>query len=350
MEEFKQVMSSQNDAHSTIRLSFKSVFVYFVWLALISVFGASNATANPLPVEWKKALVAIELPTPIAQRMAGAPPYMAIGTGFFVTPDSHPPLRGVLFTADHVFSKACEASDFVYLRHESSPKTPGGEPIRYRLHICDRRIASPTQPAGPSQSNLNVMVSHAWIKHPRLDLAAVLCPPSPEMPTDIVSFAINEIATSDDLKKWGIGEADETYTVSFHPNVVQASPSSAIVRHGTISEFNADPDTFLIDSLVFPGDSGSPVVLRPVGVHFMNGSWNWGQVNPPLLLGVVVEYLPYVDVAISAQTSHPRITFEENSGLVKVIRSQYVLELLDLIKPTIGPAQTTPSTTQRAPR
>jgi len=228
---------------------------------------AAELAASPLPVEWKKALVAIELPTPVAQRLAGAPPFTAIGTGFFVAPDSQAPFRALLFTADHVLSKACDTSESVYLRHESSPRTPNGEPQRYRLPICERRVVPPSDGTRPT-----IAVVHYWTKHPRTDLAVIpTLPRTPESPSEIVSFSRSEIATSEVLKHWSVGEADETYTISFHPNVVQTSPSSAIIRHGIIAEFSSDPDTFLIDSLAFPGDSGSPVVLRPVGIHFMNG-------------------------------------------------------------------------------
>lgn len=37
------------------------------------------------------------------------------------------------------------------------------------------------------------------------------------------------------------------------------------------------------------------------------------------LLGMVRDYVPYTDVAISPQTGHARVTFEENSGLADII-------------------------------
>ncbi len=72
-----------------------------------------------------------------------------------------------------------------------------------------------------------------------------------------------------------------------------------------------------MDSLVFPGNSGSPVVLKPVAVHLMDNRFTIGQVNPALLLGVVFEYVTYSEVAVSTQTGRPRVSFEENSGLAK---------------------------------
>ena len=45
--------------------------------------------------------------------------------------------------------------------------------------------------------------------------------------------------------------------------------------------------------------------------------------------GVVQEYLPFVDVAVSQQTGRIRATFEENSGLSPVIPIDRVEETID---------------------
>jgi hypothetical protein len=54
-------------------------------------------------------------------------------------------------------------------------------------------------------------------------------------------------------------------------------------------------DAFLIDALVFPGNSGGPVVLRPEIVS-INGT---PPQNRSYLIGMVVSYQPYIDVAVS---------------------------------------------------
>jgi hypothetical protein len=71
----------------------------------------------------------------------------------------------------------------------------------------------------------------------------------------------------------------------------------------------------LIDALVFPGNSGGPVITRPE-LTSIEGT---KRQNNAYLLGVVRAYVPYQDVAISQQTGRPRIAFEENSGLAEVI-------------------------------
>jgi hypothetical protein len=41
-----------------------------------------------------------------------------------------------------------------------------------------------------------------------------------------------------------------------------------------------------------------------------------------------LSYIPYEDIAYSLQTKRPRIVFEENSGLTKVLPADNILKLL----------------------
>ena len=52
--------------------------------------------------------------------------------------------------------------------------------------------------------------------------------------------------------------------------------------------------------------------------------------NSSRLIGVISRYLPYEDVAISAQTRKPRIIFQENSGLATVVPVDVIQETVDL--------------------
>ena len=103
------------------------------------------------------------------------------------------------------------------------------------------------------------------------------------------------------------------------PNALAGGPrSTVIVRRGIIANMSrAEAGTsksFLIDGSVFPGNSGGPVVTRPMasgiaGTKIPDRAW---------LIGIVASYVPYEDVAISQQTGQPRIVFSENSGLTNV--------------------------------
>lgn len=117
----------------------------------------------------------------------------------------------------------------------------------------------------------------------------------------------------------GLSEGDDVYVLGFPMGLVeQGQRNFVIVRDGTVARIQdclvGDRPTFLIDAMVFPGNSGGPVVNRPSsgavqGTRAQTASY---------LIGMVEGYIPYEDYAISAQTRRPRVIFEENSGLAEV--------------------------------
>jgi hypothetical protein len=46
-------------------------------------------------------------------------------------------------------------------------------------------------------------------------------------------------------------------------------------------------------------------------------------------VGIIGEYLPYQEVAISIQTGRPRVVFEENTGLSKVWSVTFIKEIIE---------------------
>jgi len=292
-----------------------------VLTALLFVTGSSLlSSASSLPSEWRKALVSIEVLAPPQLQTPGASRYQAVGTGFFVTPDTSSPFREVMVTAAHVFQGVCEAgTTLVYLRVEESPSVPDSQVQRYELTICDRVVAGN-----------NVIFRPRWLQHPTADLAAILPQSSPAVHfPDVRPFPVDFIAKAEDWKKWGVGEGEDVLALMFYPNAAPDRPSSPIVRQGVIAEAEEHADTLLLSLTVFPGNSGAPVVLRPSAIHFSaDKGAEIGLVNPPLLLGVVIEYVPYYEPAVSPQTKHLRVMFEENSGLTRIVRSERISDLL----------------------
>lgn len=117
-----------------------------------------------------------------------------------------------------------------------------------------------------------------------------------------------------------LSELGDIFFISYQPGIQIRNRISPIIRAGTISVMN-DDNTFYIDAAAFPGNSGSPVFLRPSlsydekVVHTMGGGY---------FAGVIGEYLTYKEVAISTQTRRPRIAFEENTGLSKVWSTNFI--------------------------
>jgi hypothetical protein len=145
--------------------------------------------------------------------------------------------------------------------------------------------------------------------------------------SDLHARRIAELATL------GVSEGDGIFLLGFPMGIVGRSRNEVIVRGGCVARIHdtvdGDSATFLVDANVFPGNSGGPVILRPEATSIE------GTKTTPAayLIGVVCSYLPYRDVAVSRQTGHTRVVFEENSGLVEVLP-------IDRVDEAIGPHAT----------
>jgi hypothetical protein len=127
----------------------------------------------------------------------------------------------------------------------------------------------------------------------------------------------------------GVSEGDGVFALGFPMGIVGEQRNYVIVRQGAIARIsNAFVDVkndILVDITIFPGNSGGPVVTRPE-VTSIAGTKSLGRAA---LLGVVSGYVPYEDVAVSAQTGQRRIVFQENSGLATVVSMDHVIRIVD---------------------
>lgn len=130
------------------------------------------------------------------------------------------------------------------------------------------------------------------------------------------------------LKDLGVTEGDSAYILGYPMGLVGAKRQTVLVRGGVIANIrdvlNRASNEFLVDTQVFPGNSGGPVILKPDGFA-IKGTKAQTQ---SFLIGVVRGYVPYEDVAVSVQTGRPRIVFSENSGLAAVHPIDYVQTLM----------------------
>lgn len=164
-----------------------------------------------------------------------------------------------------------------------------------------------------------------WIPHPNeeVDLAVLPIPLSPE--TDHVKVVPQELFQQPDK----IYELYDVFFLSYQPGVGHTDHIEPIVRRATVSLINSD-GTLLVDGNAFPGNSGSPVFLTPSAIRFDGGGISLG--GDPLggrFIGIIGAYIPYQEIAISAQTGRPRVMFEENTGLSVVSSVSLVKELVE---------------------
>lgn len=125
-----------------------------------------------------------------------------------------------------------------------------------------------------------------------------------------------------------VSEGDRVYVLGFPMSLVGTQQQYVISRQGCIARIrdyiNGHALDFLVDSPVFPGNSGGPVIIAPESLS-IDGTKPKLNAN---LIGVVKAYISYQDNAISQQTGQIRVSFQENSGLSNV-------EPVDHIKETI---------------
>jgi len=138
------------------------------------------------------------------------------------------------------------------------------------------------------------------------------------------------VASMEQAKSVGITEGDGVYVFGYPMGLIGGDRNYVISRHGTIARIRDAMDNvgkeFLIDSLIFPGNSGGPVVTKPEAFSIKG--------TPPVkrsyLIGVIRAYLPYKEIAYSLQTEkpEPRAVFMENTGLAAVIPIDYVMDIV----------------------
>ncbi|HXH51144.1 MAG TPA: trypsin-like peptidase domain-containing protein [Terriglobia bacterium] len=176
-----------------------------------------------------------------------------------------------------------------------------------------------------------------WFFHPneRTDIAAIRLNAQFLKEQGLMDvFFPNDVLAADKqkLKTIGVSAGDGVFVLGFPMNLAGIQRNYVIVRQGCIARITdmlqgVSPD-FLLDTFIFPGNSGSPVILRP---ELTSITGTPAQANA-YLIGIVSEYQTYTDLAISAQTRRPRITFEENSGLAVVLPVDFINEAIRLWK------------------
>jgi len=125
-----------------------------------------------------------------------------------------------------------------------------------------------------------------------------------------------------------ISEGDGVFVLGFPLGVVGKERNYTIVRQGTIARIQdwleGNSREILIDALVFPGNSGGPVFIKPELAGIEGTKAN----KTSYLLGMVSKYLLYEDIAVSPQTGLPRVVFQENSGLAVVVPIDVIQETI----------------------
>jgi S1-C subfamily serine protease len=289
----------------------------------------------------------------------GQPPqdrWTTTGTGFFygavINPNEEPnSYRTFLVTAKHVVQSHIDKTLDIRVRVNSSDVN---KPVR------DFNL--PRVVGGPSN----------WFFHPntKIDVAIIRINWDflKENSIEPSFFTDNRTASNRaTLVDRQVAAGDAIFVLGFPMGLTGEQRNYVVVRLGCIARISEMLDgatsDFLIDAFVYPGNSGGPVILRPEIIAIEKTK----SQPTATLIGLVSNYLPYEDVAVSLQTNKPRIIFQENSGLAAILPVDFIDEAVAAynaefpdatpVKPEIVPAESeessispeTPAATEAKP-
>ena len=169
-----------------------------------------------------------------------------------------------------------------------------------------------------------------WTVHPDPDIDVAVYPfhiaNSGETATGPLSFYDTDTMLRSRMIETEFREGNEIFVLGFPLAMVGGYKNYVIVRHGIVARmqdwYEDAAKSFLIDSSIFPGNSGGPVLAKPTLHTYGNA------ITSAKLIGMVSAYVPYQDIARSDQTGLPILASAENSGLAIVVP-------VDAIKETI---------------
>jgi hypothetical protein len=174
-----------------------------------------------------------------------------------------------------------------------------------------------------------------WVGHPKdeVDVVAISVPVALlKQEQRLFAFFRSEqnVSTRLMMQQNGVTEGDRVFVLGFPMGLVDPARQYVICRGGVVARvrdyIEGKTTDLLVDAIVFPGNSGGPVILCPT-ITAIEGTKAIARAD---LIGVVKSYVPYIDLAVSSQTRKPRIMFEENSGLAAVEGVDAILETVEL--------------------
>ena len=160
-----------------------------------------------------------------------------------------------------------------------------------------------------------------WTGHPKddIDIAAI------DVNTAMLRehgrifdyFNLNEaLMNIDQMIKLGLSEGDFVYILGYPMGLADPEWHYPVVRSGTIARIRDMLDgrksSFLLDSLIFPGNSGGPVILKPEPA----GVGAQPPIGTAYVIGIVSSHLVYGDN-------------KQHSGLATVFPSECVSETVE---------------------
>ena len=254
------------------------------------VYSSATELTTFFNQQWLKTVVSIEM---INEKKEMKP----IGTGFLVQSNNN---HLLLVTAKHI----------VIDENNENNNINKSLLYRYNLHSGKSIIIS--------DEDLMKSGAGSWFLSESADIAIRFMYLLPE--SDFLKITQDLF-----LKDENVQAGTPALILGFPRGLRSEKYATPILRNAMVALKN--PDHYILDGFIFPGNSGGPVVYMPphqIGAIKLNN-----YEDKQMLLGIISSYISYIDTAISVQTKRPRVTFEENSGLCRVIPSSEIVKLIN---------------------
>lgn len=136
--------------------------------------------------------------------------------------------------------------------------------------------------------------------------------------------------TSEELRNHGVSEGNLAYMLGYPMGLVDIKSKNPICRMGCIARMSnaqiQDTKNILMDIQNFPGNSGSPVVLKPEFTSITGTE----ALSRSVLIGIIHSYIPYREALISEQTGETVEMRIENSGLANMHPVEFIREVVNM--------------------
>ena len=145
-----------------------------------------------------------------------------------------------------------------------------------------------------------------------------------------------ECLTAEMVQDIGVAEGDGIFIVTLPAGLEGLEDLvGPVVKQGCIARIgqyiSGKANHILIDANITHGNSGSPVFLKPTEFAVPGTKSN----TFPYLLGLIEGAFTYEEPAASVITGRTRVVFEEQSGIVRVVSSDDILDTVELARQTL---------------
>lgn len=173
-----------------------------------------------------------------------------------------------------------------------------------------------------------------WTSVPDIDLAVIRIAYDELLASGVNASFFASDKTSfyvDQMINTGFGEGESICVIGFEHGIPERLRSHPIVRQGSIARIQdmfEDPDNpwYMVEATIFPGGSGSPVLLNPEKKNNKNKTE-----DPPQIIGVISGFWPYSREIVNHAGQQQQVFFSsENRGLACVWPMDLVDRLIDL--------------------